>query len=189
MSTSAASKVCPRARLRTRSRVLTIATEKKSLTAFGITHVVSVCDNRVNQFEDVKYHTIQIMDIETASLRPHFEESIRFIHEARRGGGIVLIHCMAGVSRSSTILIAYLLAMSDLTLDQALSAAKAARPIVRPNDGFLEQLHAFQKDGLAEIRAALDHLPTRNSDLDRLRDLHTRPPPQPAAGGTVWNPV
>jgi dual specificity MAP kinase phosphatase len=51
------------------------------------------------------------------SIQPHIDEAIEFIMDANRRGGKVLVHCKVGVSRSASIVIAYL--MKDLGLDLA----------------------------------------------------------------------
>lgn len=53
------------------------------------------------------------------SIQPHIDEAIDFISDAQRRGGKVLVHCKVGVSRSASIVIAYL--MRDLRLDLASS--------------------------------------------------------------------
>jgi len=56
----------------------------------------------------------------------------------------VFVHCSAGMSRSATITIAYLIKHQDMSLIQALQVCKEARPVVSPNQGFMEQLVKFE---------------------------------------------
>jgi len=49
------------------------------------------------------------------------------------GAGHVLVHCVAGVSRSASVVIAWLVKHEGLTLLEAASAVKAARPVAHPN--------------------------------------------------------
>ena len=42
-------------------------------------------------------------------LKKHFEEASALIHEEKKKGGRVFIHCIAGVSRSPALTIAYLI--------------------------------------------------------------------------------
>ena len=44
-----------------------------------------------------------------SSLLPHLPKCMEFISAGREGGGAVLVHCFAGVSRSATAVVAYLL--------------------------------------------------------------------------------
>lgn len=61
--------------------------------------------------------------------------------------GIVLIHCIMGISRSATIAIAYLMIKKGLRAKEAVEKVKKARDI-RPNDGFLKQLAQLDNDRL-----------------------------------------
>jgi hypothetical protein len=58
--------------------------------------------------------------------------------------GNVLVHCAAGVSRSATVVLGYLMARHNLSLTAALEHLKAVRPWVAPNTGFMQQLAAFE---------------------------------------------
>mmetsp|Transcript_32006 Transcript_32006/g.44636 ORF Transcript_32006/g.44636 Transcript_32006/m.44636 type:complete len:263 (-) Transcript_32006:168-956(-) len=60
------------------------------------------------------------------------------------GGTTVLIHCKAGMSRSPSIAIAYLIAHKNMTCEEALSHVKACRSIVKINPSFLEQLREWE---------------------------------------------
>jgi len=65
--------------------------------------------------------------------------------EVEQSTGGVLVHCYAGVSRSTTIVLAYLMARRGMRLAEALALVKAARPAVCPNQGFMEQLRHYER--------------------------------------------
>ncbi|KAJ3070630.1 hypothetical protein HDU98_006330, partial [Podochytrium sp. JEL0797] len=56
------------------------------------------------------------------------------------------IHCHAGVSRSSTIVLAYLMRFQHLTLYEAWLLTYKARPIIRPNEGFARALQDLERE-------------------------------------------
>lgn len=70
------------------------------------------------------------------NLASYFQESIAFLKEALHSGGGVLVHCYAGVSRSATIIIAYLMQEQKMTFLDAMNYVRIRRPIVCPNFGF-----------------------------------------------------
>lgn len=56
----------------------------------------------------------------------------------------VLVHCRAGVSRSASVVLAYMVRFGNFTLNDAFVYLRAARPAVTPNLGFMEKLVAYE---------------------------------------------
>jgi len=83
------------------------------------------------------------MDLPDTDIVSHFDECFAFIDTARDTGGRVLVHCMAGVSRSASIVIGYLMKVKDMDFVTAFNHVKAKRPTIRPNDGFMHQLQNY----------------------------------------------
>jgi protein-tyrosine phosphatase len=80
-----------------------------------------------------------------ADLAAHFEKCLQFIRGAVRSGGSVLVHCAMGVSRSATIVTAFVMWWLRLPFEPALKFVQKCRPFACPNDGFRRQLQEFQK--------------------------------------------
>lgn len=59
--------------------------------------------------------------------------------------GGVLVHCHAGVSRSSSCVIAYLMQEHGMSFKEAFAYASKRRPIIFPNMGFQKQLLEFER--------------------------------------------
>lgn len=72
----------------------------------------------------------------------HLEECINFIQKYRQLTN-VYVHCYAGVSRSVTVVLAYLMKFWKWNLKTALEFVQAKRIVAKPNDGFMEQLRKF----------------------------------------------
>ncbi|XP_056333932.1 dual specificity protein phosphatase 22-A isoform X2 [Danio aesculapii] len=128
---------------------------RDSLSRNGITHILSVCNNAKPVLEDMTYLCINAADASSQNLSQHFKESIRFIHECRLNGGACLVHCLAGVSRSTTVVVAYLMTVTSYSWQECLTAVKAVRSFVGPNYGFQQQLQEFQMKQVSEYQAWL----------------------------------
>ena len=112
------------------------ASDFKELKRLGVTHVLQVASGIEPFFpNDFKYRVVSINDESSQSLIRHFPASIAFIKEGLDKGG-VLVHCHAGVSRSATIVIAYLMQEKHLSFESAFSYASKRRPVIFPNMGF-----------------------------------------------------
>ncbi|VBB17983.1 dual specificity phosphatase domain protein [Yasminevirus sp. GU-2018] len=89
------------------------------------------------------YKRIDIADDPTESLDCHFVDVIETIETAFSEGRSVLIHCQAGVSRSATLVVAYVMYKRDMDYLEALSYVRRFRRSIRPNVGFVKQLKQF----------------------------------------------
>ncbi|KAG0359745.1 tyrosine/serine/threonine protein phosphatase pps1 [Podila minutissima] len=81
------------------------------------------------------------------SLWKHLENCVDFVDEARRSNTRVLIHCRVGVSRSATIVIAYLMAHYNMSLADAYLMVRARRlsVIIQPNLLFMYELLQWEQ--------------------------------------------
>ena len=73
---------------------------------------------------------------------PYFESAINFI-KLGISSGSVLVHCLAGRSRSSTFILAYLISEYKIGYSQALDYLQKNHPIAMPNIFFSKQLEQF----------------------------------------------
>ncbi|KAJ7617159.1 protein-tyrosine phosphatase-like protein [Roridomyces roridus] len=118
----------------------------------GITHILSVLIQDPARTEelkrdDFKRMNIPVQDWPDQELLTHFKPANSFIDDARIiAGQGVLVHCHMGVSRSATVVAAYLMASYPETHHNHISAItflKSRRPIVQPNSGFVDQLALY----------------------------------------------
>ncbi|KAM9845195.1 dual specificity protein phosphatase 22-B isoform 2-T2 [Aulostomus maculatus] len=87
-----------------------------------------------------------------SSRKQHFKQSIMFMHESRLKGEGVLVHCLAGVSRSVTLVVAYIMTVTGLGWKEALDAVRVVRPCAGPNIGFQRQLQEFEASQADQFR-------------------------------------
>lgn len=83
--------------------------------------------------------------MDEANLQIHFDECIEFIEESLKKNENILVHCAAGVSRSASIVIAYIMKTKKLKFEEAFNLVKSKRSIICPNRGFRSQLMDFEK--------------------------------------------
>jgi protein-tyrosine phosphatase len=108
----------------------------RSLKEAGITHILQVAQDIRPCFpKDFVYKVINIPDTSNSSLIRYFPAAISFIQEGVNKGG-VLVHCHAGVSRSATCVIAYLMQNKKMSFNDAFQFASKRRPVIFPNMGF-----------------------------------------------------
>lgn len=93
----------------------------------------------------IKY--IQVTDMPREDLLTHFEDSYEFIDHALQLNDKILIHCYFGVSRSATLVIAYLMKKYKRSFSDTFEEVKGKRRFVEPNAGFLAQLKLYEEMG------------------------------------------
>lgn len=135
---------------------------KEALDKANITHVVSVLRLPLDRhlFVNFKHHVVELDDLEDENTIEHFPTSNAFIQQGLDGGGGVLVHCAMGKSRSTTLLIAYLLSQHPkLNPQSALGLIRQSRPFAEPNSGFMEQLSLYHNMRCPSTQEALDNHP------------------------------
>ena len=87
-------------------------------------------------------------DNESQNLSEVLEECFNYISETQKieTCNKVLVHCLQGISRSTTILTAYLIVHLGYTLDQSLEIIRRARPQANPNRHFLRSLKSLESE-------------------------------------------
>ncbi|KPJ11258.1 Dual specificity protein phosphatase Mpk3, partial [Papilio machaon] len=131
-----------------------------ALARHNIKYVLNVTPDLPNTFEaegcGINYLKIPIADHWSQNLAVHFPQAIRFIEEAMSARCGVLVHCVAGVSRSVTVTLAYLMQRHRLCLRDAFELVRSRKTDIAPNFHFMRQLHCFERDlGLHEHSASL----------------------------------
>lgn len=120
----------------------------------GTTHVLTVAHNGLpEKLPGVEYMQINILDCPTEMIIKHFQACFDFIGGALRSGGCVFVHCGRGISRSSTVVMAYLMQTRNLDVSGAFSLVSSKRPCCYPNIGFQLQLHLFEKTRKVEYKS------------------------------------
>ena len=103
----------------------------QQLKDLGIKKVLSVID--FNDFpnykdENIIHKSVEVSDFDYQNIIQYFGECLNFI----KGEEKILVHCMAGASRSATIVIAYLMWTQKMDYEKAFQFVKDKRYIVYP---------------------------------------------------------
>jgi protein-tyrosine phosphatase len=101
--------------------------------------------------ERFTYRRVPVFDSKGANLSQYFNSCVDFIDKSKHHGA-VLVHCVQGVSRSTSIVLAYLMKSKGVPLDKALEFVRKRRPVARPNASFMKQLQDFEHRCMAERR-------------------------------------
>ncbi|NXX94742.1 DS13B phosphatase, partial [Centropus bengalensis] len=124
------------------------ARSKTTLQSLSITHILNAADGpysintgaKYYQDLQMEYYGVEAFDDPSFDLSVFFYDAAKFIGKALdTSGGKVFVHCAMGISRSATLVLAFLMIHENMTLVQALETVGAHRGIC-PNSGFLSQL-------------------------------------------------
>eukprot|EP00347_Sterkiella_histriomuscorum_P013896 403362943 len=135
----------------------------------GITHILTAAAMiEPMDYRGFNWMKIDILDVPSADLLKHFDHAVEFIKQGIASGG-VLVHCFAGVSRSSSCVIAYLMSEHDMSYWDSLYFVRKQRSVVCPNLGFAKQLQKYET--ILHERKTLQ----KSMDYQQKRPAHSMP--------------
>jgi protein-tyrosine phosphatase len=112
---------------------------------------------------NVKCHVFDVCDNSKQNLSSLFQTLFDIVDSSPS----VLIHCGMGISRSATVVLAYLMYSKKMYLNDAVLFVLKSRLCIFPNDGFIIQLIEFEnklfgtrsflpdKDGLRKFKTLI----------------------------------
>ncbi|XP_043087104.1 dual specificity protein phosphatase 13-like [Puntigrus tetrazona] len=129
---------------------MSAANDRFCLWKLGITRVLNAAHGKMHsqgshQFYGpaLEYYGVPADDSPAFNLSPYFQPCADYIQEVLSSPAErVLVHCAVGVSRSASLVLAYLMIHQHLSLLDAITTVKQHRWIF-PNRGFLKQLRAL----------------------------------------------
>jgi len=98
--------------------------------------------------KEIMFKKLPIRDSKRFNILNYLEEGVEFIAEAVSSSRNILVYCNMGVSRSPTIVIAYLVKELQIPTDEAESLVLKSRPEIFPNSGFYSQLKIYESKNL-----------------------------------------
>ncbi|KAF4666100.1 hypothetical protein FOZ61_010202 [Perkinsus olseni] len=124
-----------------------------TLRQAGITHIVIVRSAEESRFlrekfvdEGITYFIVDARDSPFENMIRHFKPVSEFIHSVLSASPLhkILVHGNAGLSRSSTLVAAYIIAKYGLTTDETLAYILTRRHCCAPHEGFKNQLREYE---------------------------------------------
>merc|ERR1712228_416531 len=109
----------------------------------NITHIINATANIPNHFNEhnVKYLNVKVDDANSAQINQYFDPTNKFLDDVmNRDECRVLVHCQMGVSRSASIMIAYIMQRNKCSFEEAFKYVKNCRSCICPNESFEAQL-------------------------------------------------
>jgi dual specificity phosphatase 12 len=120
------------------------ASNKGLLKKLGIKAVVSMIPSKdTPKFLGVRYYVFPTEDRKDYDIAERATAAAKCVAAERAAGNRVLVHCHAGISRSATVVMIYLMWRDDIGADGALKRLKKVRPQVQPNPGFMRFLNGY----------------------------------------------
>lgn len=123
------------------------AKNRDLINKYNIRYIINVTPDFPNHFEaddDFHYKRISVKDTFNQDINTHFQPAIDFIEEAEKKNVGVLVHCAAGISRSATIVLAYLMQKNKKSMNDTYESLKTKRDI-SPNLDFMGYLLKWEK--------------------------------------------
>jgi hypothetical protein len=124
---------------------------RESLLQAGVGAIINCtrgvpCHHREDR---IRYCRVPIYDNAGADILVYLTGATTFLDFNLRQGFSVLVHCEMGISRSATVVLAYLMRYHNMTRDQSYTIIKQRRPKIDPNEGFWQQLLIWQHQMIA----------------------------------------
>ena len=128
----------------------------KVYDVLNIGYVVTCGRNMQINHEGVKRLELAVEDVEEQSLNPYFEQLCEFI-EVNKDSSSILVHCFAGLSRSATMILSYLMKRKNMRLDESMKYLVNIRPNIHPNTAFMKELIRYDKELFGSDARPLDY--------------------------------
>ena len=95
---------------------------------------------------DIPYFLyIPVNDHEACDIGKFFHQAANFINDCLQRTNL-MVHCLAGVSRSVSLVLSYLMKHKGHSFQSAFDMVKSRRRIIHPNEGFIQQLKKFERE-------------------------------------------
>jgi protein-tyrosine phosphatase len=115
------------------------------LLKLNISYVFNMTPNDYRNYDKMIEIKFPIQDIISQNIIDIYPSIIKKIKELNDEGLKIYIHCHAGISRSASLVILYVMKYHQMTFDVAFKFVRDKRLCIQPNPSFIEQLKLLEK--------------------------------------------
>jgi len=128
------------------------ANNQELLKSHNITYELNVSNKcpKPDFVSEGHFMRIPVNDSHNEKLIQHFGQAFQFVEKVRKSNECVLVHCLAGISRSPTVAIAYVMRHLRMNCEDAYRYVKSKRASISPNFNFLGQLLEYEQQLISE---------------------------------------
>ena len=105
--------------------------------------VLSIMENPP-KLRYVKQLEIHLSDHHSTNICKWFDLAYEAILQHLKEGKKVLVHCRMGISRSASVMIAFLMRANGWTAQHSQEYVETKRPWINPNSGFIRQIQVYE---------------------------------------------
>lgn len=113
---------------------------EKTIQEYNIKNVLSIGIEAPIKIEKVQYNFISCLDLPETNIWDVINKACSIINLSLRNKEVILVHCNAGISRSASVIIGYLMLNFNFNFSKAFEHVRLARNCIKPNCGFESQL-------------------------------------------------
>jgi predicted protein tyrosine phosphatase len=118
---------------------------EEELISLGITQVFNISKNHYRDYKIIKETKFPIDDHINENILSYLPYIVDIINDLNKKGEKIFVHCFAGISRSATVVIYYLMFHHNYSFEAAFKFLRSKRMGVQPNSGFINQLKSLEK--------------------------------------------
>ncbi|KAF9945379.1 Dual specificity protein phosphatase 10 [Mortierella alpina] len=154
-----------------RSLAASVETSSTTSSTIGDSKIVYTSQGTIIHYKNLSWTHHQ------KNLKDEFPVAFKFIEETRSLGGKVLVHCQLGVSRSASLVIAYVMKTRQLGLSDAYEFVKTRSGVISPNMSLMYQLAEFEKSLKDKLTATLSRAGSKHAHASPEDDEDVYPYP------------
>ena len=116
-----------------------------SANLYNFTYIFNIGVRKQSCLPYTRYTYVNVVDEMSEDIYRFFEKTTKEMHEKLENNQVIYVHCYVGMSRSPTIVIAYLIKYHKMSYEDAYNLVKKQRRQTYPNHGFREQLRTWER--------------------------------------------